>query len=132
DRRHAVHRIEALVGVGRLGEVAVAGDLPAREVDRLQPRLDHLDGLAAGDRAERLDVRLGVEQAPELLGALTGERVLDLDGAAEADDLVRSVAALNARPALIGLPLALQALAASAADLGRGHVAPFGRGLRIR
>ena len=59
ERRGAVGRVEALVGVRVAGEVRVGGDLPAGEVDRLQPRLDHLHGLAAGHRAERGDAGLG-------------------------------------------------------------------------
>ena len=38
ERRHAVGRVEALVGVGLAGEVRVRRDLPAGEVDRLQAR----------------------------------------------------------------------------------------------
>ena len=53
ERGHAVRRVEALVGVGLPGEVRVGRDLPAGEVDRLEPGLDHLHGLAAGHRAER-------------------------------------------------------------------------------
>ena len=37
-------------------EVRVGGDLPAGEVDRLEPGLHHLHRLAAGQRAERGDV----------------------------------------------------------------------------
>ena len=54
-----VRRVEALVGIGVPGEVRVGGDLPAGDVDRLRPGLDHLHRLAAGERAERGDVRLG-------------------------------------------------------------------------
>ena len=39
------------------GQVGVGRDLPAREVDGLQAGLDHLHGLVAGQRAERVDVR---------------------------------------------------------------------------
>src|ERR671927_462941 len=39
ERRHAVGRIEALVGVRRAREVRVGRDLPAGEVERLQPGL---------------------------------------------------------------------------------------------
>jgi hypothetical protein len=62
-----VGRVEALVGVGLSGEVAVGGDLPPREVDGLQARTYLLHGLAAGVGAERADVVLGVQQVPEVL-----------------------------------------------------------------
>ena len=74
----AVDRVQALVGVHLAREVGVGGDLPAGEVDRLQAGADLLDGLVAGARAERGDVRPVVQQIPELLGAALGERVLDL------------------------------------------------------
>ena len=59
ERGHAVRRVEALVGVDVAREVRVGRDLPAGEVDRLQAGLHHLHGLAAGERAERVDVVLG-------------------------------------------------------------------------
>ena len=100
ERRRAVRRVEALVGVRVAGEVGVGGDLPAGEVDRLQARLDHLDGLAAGHRAERRHVRLGLQELPEALGAEARERVLDADGAAQALDVGRRVGAFDAVPAV--------------------------------
>ena len=65
ERGRAVRGIEALVGVRVPGEVRVRSDLPAGQVDRLQARLDHLHRLRAGQRAERGDVLLGVEELPE-------------------------------------------------------------------
>ena len=53
DLRHRVHRVQRLVGVHLAVAVGVAGDLPARQVDRLQAGLDLLHGLVAGQRAER-------------------------------------------------------------------------------
>ena len=53
ERGRAVRRVEALVGIRVAREVRVGGDLPAGEVDRLQPRLHHLHRLAAGHGAER-------------------------------------------------------------------------------
>ena len=70
------------------GEVGVAGDLPARQVDRLQAGLGHLDGLAAGHGAECVDVVLGVEQVPQPLGAASGEGVLDGERSLEPDDVL--------------------------------------------
>ena len=104
DRRHRVGRVEALVGVGLPGEVAVGGDLPAGQVDRLEPGAHLLHGLAAGVGAERADVVLGVQQVPEVLGAAVGERRLLADRAAERDDVLGGVRALDAVPARVGVP----------------------------
>ena len=64
DLRHTVGGIEALVGVHLPGEVRVGGHLPAAKVDRLEARLDHLHGLVAGQRAQRGDVVILVQQLP--------------------------------------------------------------------
>ncbi len=56
ERRRTVCRIEALVRVRLTGQVRVGGNLPARDIDRLQTGLGHLDGLAACHGAERRDV----------------------------------------------------------------------------
>ncbi len=90
ERRRAVRRVQALVGVRVPGEVRVGRHLPAGEVDRLQAGLDHLHGLRAGQRAERGDVVLGVEELPEPLGPEPRERVLDVEAAADALDVVRA------------------------------------------
>jgi hypothetical protein len=58
--------------------------------------------------------------------------MLDVDRAAEPDDLVGLVAALAAGSARVGVPLALQALAAGAANLGGGNLAASDLGFRIR
>ena len=100
ERRGAVGRVEALVGVRVAGEVRVGGDLPAGEVDRLQARLDHLDGLAAGHRAERGDARLGLEELPEPLGAEARERVLDADRPAQRLHVGRGIGAFDSVPAV--------------------------------
>ena len=104
DRAHdlgdAVDRVQALVGVHLAREVGVGRDLPAGEVDRLQPGADLLDGLVAGARAERGDVRAVVQQVPELLGAVARERVLDADGPPQLVDGLVVVGPLDAFPAL--------------------------------
>ncbi len=82
DGRNAVHGIEALVGIGRAGEVRVGGDLPAGEVDGLEPGAHHLDGLAAGEGSERADRLLAGDQLPEALRTEPRERVLFHHGAA--------------------------------------------------
>ena len=73
ERRPAVGRVEALVGVGLAGAVGVRRHLPAREVDRLEARAHHLHGLAAGHRTQGVDVVLGGEQMPEPVGGMLGE-----------------------------------------------------------
>ena len=49
----AVRGVKALVRVHAEGIVHVGGHLPAAHINGLEPRLDLLDGLIAGDRAER-------------------------------------------------------------------------------
>ncbi|MNN29043.1 hypothetical protein D3C81_1426310 [compost metagenome] len=82
--------------------------MPAGQVDRLQAGLHLLHGLIAGQRAERVDERLGVQQVPELLGATAGQRMLDLDRAAQAHHVFGRVVTLNALPAGVGVPVFLQ------------------------
>ena len=108
DGRNAVHRVEALVRIGRAGEIRVGGDLPAGEVDRLEPGAHHLDGLAAGEGAEGADGLVAVDQLPEPLGAEFGECVLGDDRAAEANDLLRRVRPLDPAPALVRAPPAFE------------------------
>ena len=103
ERRRAVRRVEALIGVRVAREVGVGGDLPAGEVDRLQARLDHLHGLRAGHRAERGDVVLLVQELPEPLGAEARERVLDAEAAADALHVVLRVRPLDTRQASVDL-----------------------------
>ena len=103
--RRRVGGIEALVRVGVAGRVRVGGDLPARQVDRLQPGLHHLDGLQAGLGAEGGDVRLVLQQLPQALGAEAREAVLDPHRPAEANDLVGAVRAVDAVPARVEAPL---------------------------
>ncbi len=106
ERRRAVRRVEALVGVGVAGEVRVGRDLPAGEVDRLQAGLHHLHGLRSGQRAERGDVVLGVQQLPQALGAEARQRVLDVEATADALDVVLHVGAFDPRPATVRLACA--------------------------
>ena len=99
ERGRAVRGIEALVGVRVPGEVRVRSDLPAGQVDRLQAGLDHLDTLRSGQRAERGDVLLGVEELPEPVRAKACQRVLDAEPPADALDVVLRVRPLDSRPA---------------------------------
>ena len=51
---------------------------------------------------------LGVQRVPQPLGAAPGQRVLLLDGAAQPDDVLGGVAALDAGPARVVGPLLAQ------------------------
>jgi hypothetical protein len=86
----------------------LARHLPARQVDGLQAGLDLLHGLHAGQRAQRIDERLFIQQAPQLVGAALRQRVFDPEGAAQAHHLGRSVSTGDAHPARIGVPVFLQ------------------------
>ena len=86
------------------GEVGVAGDLPARQIDRLEAGLDLLHRLVAGQRAERVDERLLLQIAPQLLRAQPRERVLDVHRAAQAHDVLGVIGPFHALPARIRLP----------------------------
>ena len=100
--RTGIGRIERLVGIHRAGGVGVGGDLPARQVDRLQPGADHLHRLIAGQRAERVDVRLGLEQLPQLQRATVGEGVLDRHRAAQPGDILGGIATLDTIETALG------------------------------
>ena len=75
----------------------------------LQPGLDLLHGLVAGQRAERVHVVLAVQQRPQPLGAQPGQRVLLLDRAAQPDHVGGGVGPLGSRPARVSCPALLQA-----------------------
>ena len=61
-------RIERLVRIHLAGVVGVGRDLPAREIDGLEPGLHLLQGLVAGQRAER------AHEGPFAAGASTAAR----------------------------------------------------------
>ena len=106
---NAVGWIQALIGIHLPGEISVGGDLPARNVNGLQSRLDLLHGLIAGQCAQRGNIGLGVQQVPQALGSKPRQRVLDLHRAAQADHVVGFIRTRNAAPSRIGLPGLLQA-----------------------
>ena len=98
--RTAVDRIEALVGVGLTGGVAVGGDLPARQVDRLQPGPDMLNRLASGVGAKGRHKRPLGQQPPQSFGAAFRQRVTDVERTAQAEHRLPAVAAAYALPTL--------------------------------
>ena len=108
DLRHRIDRIERLVGIHLAGDVRVGGDLPSGKVDGLESGLHLLQRLVARQRTQRGDERLVLHQLPELLGAAPRERVLDVDRAAQADDVLGGVTALDALPAGILGPVLLE------------------------
>ncbi len=106
--RHRVDGVERLVGVHLAGRVRVTRHLPARQVDRLQAGLDLLHRLVAGQRAERVDERLGVDQRPELFGTALGDGVFDRERTTQPNHIGGAVAALHAFPARVARPVLLQ------------------------
>src|SRR5439155_9542558 len=83
---HRIHRIQRLVRIHLSGDVGVSGHLPAGKIDSLETGLDLLHSLFAGQRTECVDKRLLVDELPELFGAASRQRVLDMNRAAEAYD----------------------------------------------
>jgi hypothetical protein len=108
--RHRVGRIQRLVGVHLAGQVGIGGDLPAGQVDGLEPGLDLLHGLVAGQRAERVDEILGVQRLPQLVRAQSRQRVLDVHGAAQAHHVLGGIGAGDPGPARVVGPVQLQLL----------------------
>ena len=106
-RRHAVRRIEALVGIGRLGRVRVARHLPAREVDRLQTGAHHLHGLASGQRAEGHDRLRALKQPPETLRPEPRNRMLGHKPPPETEDVFGRLSTQNTQPTCVLKPTAL-------------------------
>ena len=103
-----VRGVEALVRVGLVGAVVVPGHLPAAEVDGLEASLGHLHGLVPGDHAKGVDVRLGLEHVPQLLGPMLGQAVLDLDRRAQGNHLFGRIAAGDTLPTGLRGPALLQ------------------------
>jgi len=61
--------------------------------------------LAAGQRAQAVDVRFVVDQVPQLLGATAGQGVFDRERAAQALHVSGGVATLDTGPARIFSPV---------------------------
>jgi hypothetical protein len=113
DLRHRVRGIQALVGVRRARQVGVGGDLPPREIDRLQPGPHHLHGLPARERPKRIHVaalcfQRRCEEAPEPLGPELRERAFRHHRSAEPHHLLGAVAAPDSGPAFVLRPLPFQ------------------------
>ena len=101
---HRVGRIQTLVGIHLAGIVGVSRDLPAADIDGLQPGRDHLYGLVASHGAESVDILFGGQHLPQALGAESRQRVLDVQRAAQAHHIFRGIRTGNSLPARVGLP----------------------------
>ncbi len=108
DLRHGVNRVQRLIRVHGGVLVVVGSDLPAGQVDRLDAGLGLLNGLTAGQGAQAVDVGRVVDQIPQLFGAATGQGMLDLERAAETDNVSCGIAALDAFPAGVFSPVFFQ------------------------
>ncbi len=121
--RNGVRRVQALVGVRLPGEVGVRGDLPAGQVDRLQPTADHLHGLVPREGAERRDEGPRVQEVPEALRAEAGQGVLLAHAAAQAHHVLGGVVAADAGPPRGRRPLPAQRVGRSRTGAVRSVVA---------
>ena len=110
--RHGVGRVQRLVRVRLAGQVGVRGDLPAGQVDGLEPRPDLLHRLVAGQRPQRRHQGARVQQLPETLGSPPGERALLADRPPQRHDVLGGVGAADAGPACVEVP--------ARRELGRG------------
>jgi hypothetical protein len=97
ERGRAAGGVEALIRIGLPGEVRVRGDLPAREIDRLQASLDHLHGLTARERAQRRYPLVIREQSPKALRAAPRQRVLDEHRAAKTQHVIGGIGTFDGR-----------------------------------
>ena len=105
DRGNAVGGVKGLIGIHLAREVRVGRNLPAGKVDRLQPGLDLLHGLIAGQRAKGIDERFFIDEFPELFGPTASQRVFDLHRPAKPVDVFGRVRTLHALPARIAFPV---------------------------
>jgi hypothetical protein len=111
--RDRVGRVEALVRIRLTAEVGIRRDLPARQVDGLQTRLDLLHGLVACQGAQCVHVLFGLQQGPQPLCAEPGESVLLLYGAPQSNDVFGRIGPLDVLPSRVGVPLSPQLICSS-------------------
>ena len=102
--RDAVDGVETLIRIHLSRGVGVGGHLPAAGVDGGEPRRHLLDRLVPGHGSQRPDRSRIAHRAPQSLGAAAGQRVLDVERAAEPHHLRRAVAAHDAGPAGVAVP----------------------------
>jgi len=104
---NAVGRIQRLIGIHLAGKVGIRCHLPSGEINRLEPGLDLLQSLVAGECAKSVDERFLLEQLPQFFGSTAGERVLDGKRAAQPVDVLGGVGTLYAFPARVIGPILL-------------------------
>jgi hypothetical protein len=107
-RRHTVGRIKTLVGIHFTRQVGVGCNLPAAQIDRLQPGFDLLNGLIACKRPQGGNIALLVQKIPEAFGADPGKGVLDVQIAPQFENLFNRVRASDPFPARIVIPALLK------------------------
>ena len=102
--RYRVRRIERLIRIHAGGQVGVRCDLPAGKINRFNARFRLLQRLAAGQRAQAVDVaffRFPVQQSPHLCRAQLRQSTFRVDRAAQLHHIFGAVWASNAFPARI-------------------------------
>ena len=87
DIGHRVHGIEGLVRIHLGRGIGIRGDLPARQINGLEPGFHLLHGLVAGQRPKGRQKRLGREQLPQPCGAQFCQRVPDAKRTGQAFDI---------------------------------------------
>ncbi len=102
---HRIRRVKRLVGVHHAREVRIRRHLPARKVNRLQPRAHLLHGLIAGERTQRIHIRLAREIIPQLLGCVLGNAIFNRQAAAQLHHIGPAIGALYASPAFVFFPV---------------------------
>lgn len=82
--------------------------------------------MISGDGASRVDILFAVQQLPEPLRTAAGERMLDADRAAIANDFLRCKRSRDTTPTIVLRPVALEGfdglLAQAVAGVGVEHV----------
>ncbi len=108
--RHAIRRIQALIGIGLRRVVGISRHLPPAHVNRIEPRCDLLYRLISGHRAQGRDKSARVQQIPESFRAKARECVLDVNGAAQLLHILLAVGTRDPRPPRVLLPIHFQTL----------------------
>jgi hypothetical protein len=93
--RHRIHWVKRLVGIHLTRRIGVGGNLPAGQIDRLQPGLDLLHRLIAGQCAECGHKRLGLQQMPQPRGAHSRQCMADTKRAGQPLDVGGAVISAN-------------------------------------
>ncbi len=106
--RHAIRRIQALVGIHLSGKIGVTGNLPSAQVYGLESGDHLLHRLVAGQSAEGGNVRLLLQELPQRLCSGTGQRMLDMERPAKPDHVFGGVRPGDALPTRISGPHCVQ------------------------